>query len=328
AVGAYGGLGGISLVLGPVVGGLVIDVVGWRWTFAMNIPIAMLTVVLGLMFLPPDRPTVDGRPGRPDLGGAILMVVGTAMLATGIVQAGEWGWTNPLTVVALVMAPTSLAMVVRRSASHPHAILDLSLYRVRYFGRGNLMAFLIAGNFAGTYLALITLLTGAWAMSPSAAGAALALVPLIGGPMSFVSGRLADRYGHRRLLVPGGACMVVGALWFRSGVGPDPDMWLWFPAVGLYALGIGLAHANSASLALRFVPGPSLGQAGATNRIMTEIGSVCSVAVTIALLVGADDPVEGVRRVMLLLALAGMGGMVVATGVDTRPRQMRSAEAE
>jgi hypothetical protein len=52
------------------------------------------------------------------------------------------------------------------------------------------------------------------------------------------------------------------------------------------------------------------------------------VAVTIALLVGADDPVEGVRRVMLLLALAGMGGMVVATGVDTRPRQMRSAEAE
>ena len=256
------------------------------------------------------------------------MVVGTAMLATGIVQAGEWGWTNPLTVVALVMAPTSLAMVVRRSASHPHAILDLSLYRVRYFGRGNLMAFLIAGNFAGTYLALITLLTGVWAMSPPAAGAALALVPLIGGPMSFVSGRLADRYGHRRLLVPGGACMVVGALWFRSGVGPDPDMWLWFPAVGLYALGIGLAHANSASLALRFVPGPSLGQAGATNRIMTEIGSVCSVAVTIALLVGADDPVEGVRRVMLLLALAGMGGMVVATGVDTRPRQMRSAEAE
>ena len=127
AVGAYGGLGGISLVLGPVVGGLVIDVVGWRWTFAMNIPIAMLTVVLGLMFLPPDRPTVDGRTGRPDLGGAILMVVGTAMLATGIVQAGEWGWTNPLTVVALVMAPTSLAMVVRRSASHPHAILDLSL---------------------------------------------------------------------------------------------------------------------------------------------------------------------------------------------------------
>ena len=103
---------------------------------------------------------------------------------------------------------------------------------------------------------------------------------------------------------------------------------IWFPAVALYALGVGLAHANSASLALRFVPGPSLGQAGATNRIMTEIGSVCSVAVTIALLVGADDPVEGVRRVMLLLALAGIGGMVVAAGVDTRPRQMRSAEAE
>jgi hypothetical protein len=113
--------------------------------------------------------------------------------------------------------------------------------------------------------------------------------------------------------------MVVGALWFRSGVGPDPDMRLWFPAVALYALGIGLAHANSASLAMRYVPGPSLGQAGATNRIMTEIGSVCSVAMTIALLVGADDPVQGVRRVMLLLALAGIGGMVVAAGVDTRP---------
>ena len=156
-------------------------------------------------------------------------------------------------------------------------------------------------------------------MSPSAAGATLALVPLIGGPMSFVSGRLADRYGHRRLLVPGGVCMVVGALWFRSGVGPGPDMWLWFPAVALYALGIGLAHANSASLAMRYVPRPFLGQAGATNRIMSEVGSVCSVAVTVALLVGASDPVEGVRRVMLMLALAGVGGIVVAAGVDTRP---------
>jgi len=319
AVGAYGGLGGISLVMGPVVGGLVIDMVGWRWTFAMNIPIAMATVVLGLLFLPADRPAAGGRSGRPDMGGAILLVVGTAMLATGVVQAGEWGWSDPLTIAALVLAPLSLAMVVRRSVSHPRAILDLSLYRIRYFGRGNLMAFLIAGNFAGTYLALIMLLTGEWAMSPSRAGAALALVPLIGGPMSFVSGRLADRYGHRRLLVPGAACLVAGALWFRSGVGSEPDMSLWFPAIGLYALGVGLAHSNSASLAMRYVPGPSLGQAGATNRIMTEIGSVCSVAVTIALLVGAEDPVEGVRRVMLLLALAGIAGMVVASGVDTRP---------
>jgi len=279
----------------------------------------MLTVILGLLFLEPDRPEAGGHPGKPDLGGAILLVVGTAMLATGIVQAGAWGWTDPLTVTALVVAPASLAMVVRRSTNHPRAILDLSLYRIRYYGRGNLMAFLIAGNFAGTYLALVTLLTGAWAMGTSAAGAALALVPLIGGPMSFVSGRLADHYGHRRLLVPGGACLVAGALWFRSGVGPEPDMGLWFPAIALYALGVGLAHANSASLAMRYVPGPSLGQAGATNRIMTEIGSVCSVAVTIALLVGADDPVEGVRRVMLLLALAGLVSMVVAAGVDTRP---------
>lgn len=319
AVGAYGGLGGISLVLGPVVGGLVIDALGWRWTFAFNIPIAMLTVALGLAFLAPDEPSGEVRAGRPDLGGALLLVVGTAMLATGIVQAGEWGWTDRRTVLALVLAPTSLALVVRRSARHPRAILDLSLYRIRYYGRGNLLAFLIAGNFAGTYLALITVLTGAWAMSPSAAGATLALVPLIGGPMSFVSGRLADRYGHRCLLVPGAACMVVGALWFRSGVGPGPDLWLWFPAIALYALGVGLAHANSASLAMRYVPGPSLGQAGATNRIMTEIGSVCSVAVTVALLLGADDPVVGARRVMLMLAFAGIGGIAVAAGVDTRP---------
>ena len=62
-----------------------------------------------------------------------------------------------------------------------------------------------------------------------------------------------------------------------------------------------------------------MGQAGATNRIMTEIGSVCSVAVTVALLLGADDPVVGARRVMLMLAFAGIGGIAVAAGVDTRP---------
>ena len=322
AVGAFGGLGGISLVLGPVIGGLVIDAVGWRWTFGFNTPIALITVLLGLRFLPADRPAsgVSGR-SRPDLVGVLLLVVGSAALATGVVQAESWGWTGPGTLAALILAPAAMLGVVLRSSGRADAILDLSLYRIRYYPRGNALAFLIAGNFAGTYLALITLLVGPWGMSPSTAGLTLAIVPLIGGPMSFVSGRLADRFGHRRLIVPGGLCMVTGALWFRSGVEETTDLSLWFPAVGLYALGIGLAHANSASLAMRYVPDASLGQAGATNRIMSEFGSVVSVAVAVALLIGTDDPVQGARRVMLMLAVAGVAGIVVASGVDTRPRR-------
>ncbi len=321
AVGAFGGLGGISLILGPVVGGLVIDAVGWRWTYGFNTPIALVTVVLGLLYLPADPPADRGDDGspRPDLLGALLMVVGAAALATGIVQAESWGWTSPGTVASLFAAPLALGLLVLRSVDRPSAILDLTLYRVRYFPRGNLLGFLVAGNFAGTYLALITLLTGAWAMSPSRAGATLAIVPLIGGPMSFVSGRLADRYGHRRLIVPGGLAMVVGALAFRSGVGDEVDLALWFPTIAVYALGIGLAHANCASLALRYVPSGSLGQAGATNRIMHEVGTVVSVAVAVALLVGAADPVEGVRRVMLMLAFVGLASAMIAAGVDTRP---------
>ena len=322
AVGAFGGLGGISLILGPVVGGLVIDAVGWRWTYGFNTPIALVTVLLGLRYLPSDRPETSGqRRTRPDLVGVLLLVVGAAALATGVVQAETWGWTGAGTVAALLVAPVALVGVVVRSSGRADAIVDLGLYRIRYYPRGNVLAFLIAGNFAGTYLALITLLLGPWGMSPSVAGATLAVVPLVGGPMSFLSGRLADRFGHRRLIVPGGLCMVVGALWFRSGVGEVSDLSLWFPAVGLYALGIGLAHANSASLALRFVPAASLGQAGATNRIMSEFGSVVSVAVAVALLVGTDDPVQGARRVMLMLAVVGAAGVVVALGVDTRPRR-------
>ena len=323
AVGAFGGLGGISLILGPAVGGLVIDAVGWRWTYGFNMPIALGTVLLGLRYLPADGPPRGGdsagAPPRPDLVGALLMVVGAASLATGIVQADSWGWTGVGTWAALATAPVALGLLVRRSVDRHDAILDLSLYRVRYFARGNLLGFLVAGNFAGTYLALIALLTGAWAMSPSTAGATLAIVPLIGGPMSFVSGRLADRFGHRRLIVPGGLAMVVGALAFRAGVGDEADLTLWFPSVAVYALGIGLAHANCASLALRYVPVASLGQAGATNRIMQEVGTVVSVAVAVALLVGTSDPVEGTRRVMLMLAFVGAASAVIAAGVDTRP---------
>ena len=70
---------------------------------------------------------------------------------------------------------------------------------------------------------------------------------------------------------------------------------------------------------MRYVPAKSLGQAGATNRIMSEFGSVASVAVTVALLIGTDDPVQGARRVMLMLAIVGVAGVLVALGVDTRP---------
>ena len=132
AVGAFGGLGGISLVLGPVVGGLVIGAVGWRWTFGFNTPIALVTVLLGLRFLPVDRPAAaESSRIKPDLGGVLLLVVGSAALATGIVQAESWGWTGVGTMVALVAAPVTMGGVVVRSSNRDDAILNLSLYRIR-----------------------------------------------------------------------------------------------------------------------------------------------------------------------------------------------------
>lgn len=317
AVGAVGALGGIFATIGPVVGGALIDSVGWRWTFAASVPIALVTLVVGWVHLP----ATAGRPSRaaPDLVGVGLLVVGVAALALGIVQADDWGMTDPRTITALVVAVVALPALVLRSARHPDPILDLDLWRTRNYRLGSVLGFVVAGHFGAMFLTFIVLMTQVWGYSRFQAGLAVAIITAIGGPLSFIAGRAADRHGHRAVIVPGALLFVAAGVFLLARVGPDADLLgVWIPGAVLYGVGVGLAHAATMSAAMAAVPVDRLGIGGAMSRISTDVGNTIWVAVAVALLASTDDTLAGVQRVLVTLVGVGVVGAVVASRLERR----------
>ncbi len=317
AVGAMGAAGGAAATIGPVVGGALVDAIGWRSTFALNVPLGIALVILMRRWLRRDVPLA--LRGAPDLLGVALLAGGVGSLALGIVKIDSWGLTAPSTAATLLTAVVLLAVLLRRSTRHPDPIIYLPLFADPQFRRGALLTFLLAGSFSGMFLSVIRMLTLGWGMSITAAGGAAAVIPLLGGPLSVVAGRVADRHGPRTVILPGAIIMATALFLLAATLGDERNVvGLWLPVGALYGTGVGFAHAACQAAALRNVPSERLGVGGAMGRIAMEIGGVISVAVSVAVLAGADDIISGVRRVAFMAAVICLVGGAFAIGLPGR----------
>lgn len=318
AVGALGAVSGVATAVGPAVGGALIDNLTWRWAFFLNVPLGVLVFVLVAPRLP--RTFVpDSARRAPDLVGVVVLMVGVAALALGIVQSNEWGYTDAKTVASLTVAVVFLAVLLRRSAQHEEPILRLVLFRDHNFALGSALSFLVAGTFAGTFLAFVQLMNQGWGLSLLQSGLAVGLIPAIGGPMSVVAGRIADRFGHAFVILPGSLLMAAAGVFMYLTVDEERRLLaVWLPFVVIYGLGVGLAHAACQAAALSNVEQARLGIGSAMNRIFQDIGQTVSAAVVIALLAREASTIDGVRSVMVLLIALSVLGAPLAARLRTR----------
>ncbi|NNE72311.1 MAG: MFS transporter [Acidimicrobiales bacterium] len=324
AVGGIGALGGVAAALGPAIGGTLVDAYGWRWTFALNVPLGLIIVVLLATVL---RPTAapQANAGPPDLLGVAGLVVGIGAIALAIVQIETWGLAGWRFWLALLVGISSLAAMITRSRHHPSPILHLPLYRQHDFALGSMLNLVIAGSFPAMFLAWIALFTNGWDMSLSQAGLAIAFIPMIAGPLTFVAGTLADRFGPRAVIVPGCAFMAAAGGFFTVAISAERNIArVWLPGAFLFAVGVGLAHAATHSSAMVTVPEDRLGVGGAMSRIGLDVGGTIWVAFMVALLAAADDPIEGTRQAAVFLTVIGVVGFVAASRLHYRPRAARS----
>jgi MFS family permease len=327
-VGGLGATGGAAAAIGPAIGGALVDTIGWRATIALNVPagIALCIVVLRRMPMhraPRTATAVDRAP--PDLLGVAALAAAMGSLVLAITKTSTWGVADARTLTAALAAVVAMIVVVVRSGRHPDPILFLPLFRDESYRRGVVLNVLVAGSFSGTFFAFIQLLTRGWGFSTLKAGIAVAIVPLFGGPLSFVAGRLVDRRGPRVVIVPGSLLIAAAGLIMALTVSSRPQLvQLWLPVGALYGIGVGFAHAACHATALRYVPSERLGIGGAMSRIGMELGGVISVAVAVALVSAADDPIAGVRTVTLLLS----GVCTVGALLALRLRPNRSARTE
>jgi len=323
AVGLWGAAAALAAASGPPLGGLLVEVADWRWIFLVNIPLGLLVLAAGRRGL---RESVDEHAtGLPDLLGAALTVAGLGLLALAIVEGESWGWGSPAVLGSFAAAALLLAWLVQRCMTHARPIVDPALMRIRSFRIGNIGTLLFAIAFFSQILGNILFLTSVWGYSVLSAGLAVVPGPLMTTLFAVPAGRLADRYGHRAVIVPGVLFYVAGMLILRSA-GAEPDyVGTWLPGQAIIGIGIGLAFPALGAATVADIPPERYGSASAVGSAFRQFGAVLGTALLIAIV--GDPPtlqaaLDASDRAYLLGIGAGLAAGAAALAL--RPARAQS----
>jgi EmrB/QacA subfamily drug resistance transporter len=275
AIGVWGGVVGISLGLGPVIGGVLVETVGWRSIFWINIPIGIAAIGLTARFVPESRAP---RARRVDAVGQVLVIVALASLTYAIIDAPRAGWSSPAIVGLLGLALVAVGTLLAYEPRRVDPLLELRFFRSAPFSGATAIAICAFGAFSG-FLFLNTLyLQEVRGLSPLQAGLCtlpLALMTLIFAPLS---GRLVGSRGPRIPLLAAGTAMCAGALMLTGLAGDTSLAWLLASYV-VFGLGFGLVNAPITNTALSGMPRSQAGVAAAVASTSRQVGAALGVAV-------------------------------------------------
>lgn len=295
AIGTFIALGGVAAALGPVLGGVLTDAVGWRAIFLVNVPAGLLALAL-LRAVPRSVP----RPAALDVPGQLAAVVAVAALVFGTIEAGRRGFGHALPVGALVLAAVAAAAFVAREHRAPAPLLPLDLLADPRVHSPAFTGLVVNVSMYGLMFVLGLLFQRTFGLRPAAAG--LALLPMTGlvAVANFASGRLTARYGARLPLL-GGHALAAAALLPLLLV--DADTPLALIALLLVPIGVGGAVMIPAmtTAMLDAVPAERAGLAAGLLNASRQLGGALGVAAFGALM--HDDIVAGLHAAAVTSAV-------------------------
>jgi EmrB/QacA subfamily drug resistance transporter len=310
AVGVWGGMFGLSLALGPIVGGTAVSALGWRWIFLINIPVGLVALALTLRFIPESRAP---RPRRFDPVGQALVIVLLASLTFGIIEAPSRGWTSGLIVVAFAAATVALVGLLRYEPRREEPLIDLRFFRSIPFASAVVISVAAFAAFGG-FLFLNTLyLQQARGLSPLHAGLAtlpLALATVVAAPLS---GRIVGRHGPRVPLLIAGVCIAAACAGLTE-LSPDIPLERLFAVYVVFGIGFGFVNTPITNTAVSGMPRAQAGVAAAVASTSRQVGLTLGVAVSGAIVnsrVGWAGLSLATHPAWWLLAACGAGVLVL-----------------
>ncbi|WIE68849.1 MFS transporter [Curtobacterium sp. MCLR17_054] len=323
AIGTWTAWSSAATILGPVVGGLVVDGIGWRWVFVLTaVPIAV-TIPLVLRITGDVHPAV--RP-RIDVVGAVLAVVGVGGVVLGLIEQERLGWGAPVVVGALVLGAAALVafvpweLRVTRATGSP--LVPLELFRARNFTVGNLATLSIYGALGMVFFVVTLFLQEVWRFPAWLAGLATLPPTIMLLALSTAVGSFAGRFGPRWFMAAGPAVGAVAALLLLLA-GDDPTGYWWsvFPGLVLIGVGIALMVTPLTSAVLGSVPQSEAGSGSAVNNAVARIAGLVTVALA-GVVLGGEVSVDGLHRAMVVMALLlAAGAVVCAVGIRNVPER-------
>ena len=322
AMGIWGGVVGISLALGPVLGGVLVTGVGWQSVFWINIPIGIAAIILTQRFVPESKAPYARRLDPP---AQVLIVLALGTLVYAIIEAPHRGWHSTTTLSMFAFAAVAGVAFVLVEQRRKEPLLDIRFFHSAPFSGATAIALFAFGALGG-FLFLNTLyLQDARGYSPLHAGlitAPMALMTLVFAPLS---GRMVASRGPRLPLMLSGLIMALGALLLaRLGLhASDVALLL---SYSVFGIGFGLVNAPISNTAVSGMPRERAGVAGAVASTGRQIGASLGVAVAGSLVVGATTNfISASHAAWDVVAGCGVAVFVLGT-ISTGKWAMRTAE--
>ncbi|MEU9114302.1 MFS transporter [Streptomyces sp. NPDC048483] len=321
AIGVWGGVVGISMAAGPVIGGLLVQSVGWRSIFWINVPIGALALFLTLRYVPESRAP---RPRRVDPVGQLLVIALLGSLTYAIIEAPEAGWASPEILAFVLVALASLAALVRYERRRREPLVDLRFFHSAPFSGATAIAVCAFASLGGFLFMNTLYLQNVRGLSALNAG--LYMLPMAGmtGLCALLSGRLVGSRGPRLPLLLAGMFMGASGLLFAV-FDAQATTALLFTGYVLFGIGFGLVNAPITNTAVSGMPRTQAGVAAAVASTSRQVGQSLGVAVIGAVL--ASGAWAGATGSEFLAAgrpawwiIAGCGAAILLLGALTTGR--------
>lgn len=327
AIGAWSGLGGIAAAVGPLVGGLLVQLWSWRLAFLINLPVAVVCVWMARKYVPESRD--EQMTGHPDIVSSVLGAIGLAGATAALVEAPVRG-ADPVVLIAGILGVAGLiAFVVLQLKSHD-PLVPPDMFRDRTFTLSNALTFVVYTALGGVMMLLVLQLQVSLDYSPTAAGVAGLPITIIMLVASSLSGRIAQQIGPRLQLVVGPFVIAAGML-LMTRIDPGASyLTEVLPAVVVFGIGLTIVVAPVTATVLAAAEDRHAGVASGVNNAIARTGGLLAVAVlpAVAGLNGEayTNPTALTSAwqtsLMICAALAAVGGLLaigVRNDVLSRP---------
>ncbi len=315
ALSIYTVFGASGFSFGLVFGGLMTGI-GWRWTFLLPVPIAIVALIVGYFLIPKHKPAEGGG---HDIGGAILSTAAMLLLVYTVVTAPDVGWASPRTLVSFVVAAALFAAFVFVEQRVAHPLIRLGVLRKPSLVRANVAIIALAGSFISFQFMLTLFLQDSLGWSPIEMGLALLPTGLLVALSAPWAGHVIDRFGTPRLIIGGLLAMTIGYLLFLRMNTEPVYVTAILPTVLLLGVGFALAFPAINVQATSGIEDHEQGLAAGVVQTSMQVGAALVLAVTTAIIsighaTGPQSPaqvLDSYRPGLIFVTFVTLAGLVV-----------------
>ncbi len=317
--------GAFAAALGPVIGGLLVEV-SWRWVFLVNVPVGIAALVATVLIVP--RMPIEAAKKLPDALGAVLLIVATGALTLGLVEGSDWGWTDARIWVAWAVTLVALCGFLLSSSRHAAPVIDPALLKVPTFTWSNVTALLFSVPFAAALLANILWLQQVWNYSAIKTGFAVAAGPLMVPLFTMIAHRFTRRIPIGYVVAAGSLMYAIGTFYTAVTVTAQPNYATSFlPSLLLGGAGVGLALPAILSSATTDLAPAQSATGSAIVNMSRQLGTALGVSILVAIVgnpVGYAATHTVFQHAWIALAATGVIAAVVAPAMTPKLQQTKS----